>query len=169
MTGICYRCWLLASEQSFRGAGEPRSLGSLQSGSKLDEQCRVYFGVFKFAHDPESITDILGIQPTIAWRKGDAGPGNSKRTHDRWELCGSRYGVDSFEEQLDELLSILEGRRAQVRQVVEQFEAGICCTATYCEDANPGFHLSETLISRLASLGLSCDFDLYIIEGDDES
>ena len=135
----------------------------------MDNKWRVYFGVFNFASDPQSITEILGIEPHESWCKGEAGPGNSTRTHDRWELRGTKCSIDSFEEQLDELLSILEGRRDQVRQVVEQFEAGICCTATYHEDANPGFHLSETIIGRLASLGLSCDFDLYLFEGDDKS
>ena len=75
----------------------------------------------------------------------------------------------AFEDQLDELLGILEARRDQVRRVVERFEAGICCTAKYRDTVNPGFLVSERAIRRMASLEVSCDFDLYILGGAEES
>src|SRR5467141_1194773 len=135
----------------------------------MGEQARVYFGVFDFEADPRSVTEILGIEPYQAWRKGESGPNDSTRTHDRWEFRGTQCAIAPFEDQLDELLDILEGRRDQVRRLVERFEAGICCTATYRDTVNPGFHLSEKAIGRMASLGLSCDLDLYVLGGADES
>ncbi|MFN0207062.1 MAG: DUF4279 domain-containing protein [Planctomycetota bacterium] len=135
----------------------------------MTEEARVYFGVINFNVDPRSITEILGLSPHQTWRKDDPGPQRSRRTHDRWEFRGPKCEVASFEEQLDELLSILEGRRDRVLQVVNQFKAGIYCTAMYRETVNPGFHLSEDAIRRIAGLGLSCDFDLYILNGAEES
>jgi len=134
----------------------------------MDEEARVYFGVFNFDADPHSVTEVLGLDPHQTRRKGDRGPHGSQRTHDRWEFRGAKCATALFEDQLDELLGVLEGRRDQVRQVVEKFEAGICCTATYRETVNPGFHLSENAIHRMASLGLSCDFDLYVLGGADK-
>jgi hypothetical protein len=135
----------------------------------MNEEIHVYFGVINFNADPGVVTQAVGLDPHQAWRRGDPGPKGSRRTHDRWEFRGASCAAASFEDQLDELLSILEQRHDRVRQVAGRFEAGICCTATYQETANPGFHLSESLIRRIAGLGLSCDFDLYMLGGADES
>lgn len=135
----------------------------------MDEEARVYFGVFNFDADPQSVTDAIGLQPHQSWRTGESGPHRSRRTHDRWEFRAPTCAAAPFEVQLDELLSILEARRDRVRQVVESFEAGICCTAKYRDTVNPGFHLSQDVVRRLADLGMSIDFDLFVLGGPDGS
>jgi len=165
---VVMRQWL-AAKCLVRPAGNAGGLENshVQQGSEpaMSDMVRVYFGVYNFNSDPRVVTEAVGLEPFQAWRKGEPGPRNSRRTHDRWEFRGAKCAAAPFEDQLNEILGILEQRPDKVRRVVERFGAGIYCTAIHRETANPGFHLSDSSIRRLAGLGLSCDFDLYFLGG----
>jgi len=129
------------------------------------DRIRLYFGVFE--GDPDRISEIMGVTPFRSWRKGDAGPSGSTRTHDRWELRGPGCERELFSAQLEELLGILEDKKSAVQAVASEYDAGVMCTATFSEEYNPELHMSSSAIARLAALGLSCDFDLYMLGGTD--
>lgn len=144
-------------------------MGRLTRDQPLRDVPRVYFGVFNFGTDPQVVTDMIGTEPHEAWRKGESAPSGGLRTHDRWEFRGPSCERAPFDVQLDELLDFLEARAVKIRAVAQKFETGICCTASYYDVVNPGFHFSETAIRRIAELGLSCDLDLYMLGTDNVS
>lgn len=126
----------------------------------------VYFGVFEFGDDPSVVTKIMGVEPSRSWVKGEPIPDelNGVRSHERWELRSPTDPSLPMEEQLVDLLTLLEDYQSQVREVSEEYEAGICCYAYYQEEFNPQLHLSDETIRRLADLALSIDFDLYFLD-----
>ena len=128
------------------------------------DRTHVRFGVFDFGPDAAVVTSMLGLQPTKAWNVGDPLPGrpDRARTHSRWEIASPLPTSAALEDQLDALLDYLEAHREAVTRAREQFGVGILC-AVYTEHPNPGLHLTEATLSRLSSLGLSFDFDLYCL------
>lgn len=132
------------------------------------DEAGVYFGVFGFGDDPSIVTKIMGVEPSRSWIKGE--PISDKlrgvQSHSRWELRTPADPSLSLEDQLVALLPLLKDYKAQIHEVSEKFEAGICCHAYYYEEFNAGLHLSEDTIRRLADLRLSIDFDLYFLGED---
>lgn len=137
----------------------------------MTDRIHVFLSVGEFAPAPPSeITELMGLEPTEMWERGEPVPGHptAHRTFSRWTLESPLERSKSFEDHLDALLLILEARADQIRRVKERFAAGIGCAA-YFRSVNPGFHISETQLARLAALGLSLDFDLYCLgAGSDE-
>ena len=132
------------------------------------DEAGVNFGVFGFGNDPSVVTKIMSVEPSRSWIKGE--PISDKlrgvQSYSRWELRTPADPSLSLEDQLVALLPLLQDYKAQIREVSEKFEAGICCYAYYYEEFNPGLHLSEDTIRRLADLRLSIDFDLYFLAED---
>ena len=136
----------------------------------MPTKTHVYFAVFDFGDDPYIVSEIIGMEPTGAWAKGDwyesASP-NARRTHSRWFLESGLDHAEAVEPQLDALLAKLEPRKMQIALVQVRFPAYIGI-AQYLHEVNPGFVLAPETLGRLAKLGLAVDFDQYCL-GDERS
>ena len=134
------------------------------------DEIHVYLSISDFEPAaPSDVTALLGMEPTAAWRKGDAIAGLRRacRPTSAWRLQNPLPRTASFEDQLQALLEILEPGADQVRAAAERYGAQISCAA-YFASFNPGFGLSADHVARVAALGLSMDFDLYCLpEGRD--
>jgi hypothetical protein len=125
----------------------------------------VYFAVFDFGDAPHIITEIIGMEPTGAWVKGDwyeSGLSNPRRTHSRWFLESGLDYTAAVGPQLDALLTKLESRQPQIALVQARFPAYIGI-AQYFDELNPGFVLPRETLGRLAKLDLAVDFDQYYL------
>lgn len=113
---------------------------------------------------PSAVTELLGVEPTRAWGKGDRDPAHptARRTFSTWELRSPVERTAPFEDQLDALLPLLEARADQIRAAKERWSASVACAA-YFYKVNPGFSLSEAHLARLTALGLGLDLDLYCL------
>jgi hypothetical protein len=129
----------------------------------------VYFAVFDFGSDPTIVTKLVGIEPTQSWVKGGPMPNHPqiKATHSRWAIHSPLAYSAGVEKHLEALLPILESHATGIHRATAQYRAAICC-AIYFEDFNPSIVISESIVSRIAKLGLSIEFDLYFL-GVDES
>jgi hypothetical protein len=120
-----------------------------------------YFFVRGFSGDPEQVSARLALTPDRVWRQGDAGAAGKPKPFSNWELYSPLPRAEVYQDaHLLALLEILEGQRARVLEVIAQYTCGLQCVGYYTGE-NPGFHMDAALISRIASLGLSVDFDLY--------
>ncbi|NHC08724.1 DUF4279 domain-containing protein [Pseudomonas stutzeri] len=120
-----------------------------------------YFYVRDFEGKAEQVTDLLKLTPTRTWMKGELGPANRPRKFSNWELQSSLPRTEAFQDRhLVTLLEALEGRREQILEAVSKYKCGLQGVGYYTNE-NPGFHMDSQLISRIAALGLSVDFDLY--------
>ena len=127
------------------------------------DEIHVFLSILDFDPAPPArVTELLGMEPTAAWTKGDAVPGlpRTRRLHSAWRIESPLPRTATFEDQLQALLDILETRAGQVRAAAELYGAQITCAA-YFDGVNTGFGLSAGDVARIAALGVSMDFDLY--------
>jgi hypothetical protein len=120
-----------------------------------------YFYVTNFEGDASEISKQLQLIPTETRHKGDTINAYRQRSRSDWHLHSPLPRTENAQDShLKALLELLESKREQVLKVCSMYDCGISCVGYYT-DENPGFHLDSDLISRLASFGLSVDFDLY--------
>jgi len=123
-----------------------------------------YFFVAGFENSPEDISQKLNLQPTKTWRKGDEWLPLKTRTFDNWEIHSTASQEEIFLDiHIKSVLEIIEPKRKQILELQNLgYEMGINCVG-YFYDEHPGFGLSSELITRIASLSLDIDFDLYCL------
>jgi hypothetical protein len=130
----------------------------------------VGFCVYEFGDDPSVVTELINIAPTESWPAGERIHNHPSATwrKAKWELKSPLPLEMPVEDHLTALLPLLEGKAEDVSKVIERHEAEIRCAVYYHEEhCNQGFHLGENVVARMAKLGLSIDFDLYFLGGDD--
>ncbi len=134
-----------------------------------DHKTYAYFYVKGFDCSPDEITSTLALEPTDSWLKGDLwGEGNIRvRKENCWRFKTKEseddYGTNAL---FYDLLPILEDRREQLLSISKIAEIGITYVPT-CYFPNVGVVLDKKLLSRLVSLGLSIDFDIYSLSDGD--
>ncbi len=124
-----------------------------------------YFRVLGFEGPYSEITDLLGLEPTEAWKKGDRDNYLQSKKESVWEYHSPLPKNEIFiDAHILSLINILETKAEQIKQLPNKYDVGINCVG-YFTCANPGFHLDSKLLKRCAALNLSIDFDLYCREG----
>ncbi len=126
--------------------------------------------VFSEEVSPEEISQVLGLEPTASFRKGDAiSPRLSRsRLYHGWLLCtkgvvasrGTRRHIDWLLDQLEpaaENLRLLTARGVQA-DVYSFWESA---------QGQGGPSLSVAQMSRLVRFGLECAYDVYFASDED--
>ena len=129
----------------------------------MSTETHVCLKVCEFGDDPSVVSSLLGIEPTIAWVKGDRYPNpnlKARRTYSCWMLESGLGKTEPLEAHLEGLLAKVEPLRAQIQQITGRFEVEVS-VAQYFGEWNPGHQLDAPMLRRLAKLGLTIDFDLY--------
>lgn len=127
----------------------------------MPNQIRMYFAAFGGWLTPDPVTAIVGRQPTNFQVKGErVGKSAILRKQSIWQIDSGLPQQADLEEHLESLLAILEEHETGVRKLTSTVHAAIQCAA-YWHTSQPGLHLSSELISRVAALGVSLDFDMY--------
>ena len=134
----------------------------------MPSETHTFFAVFDFGDDPSVVTEIMGIEPTKAWCKGDPVPNHPTgiRTHTRWALSSGLSTDEPLEAHLEALLTTLEARYEAVRRCAKEFHACIRA-AIYFAEVNPEFFISPSLAVRLGKMGVPLEFDLYCLHRTD--
>lgn len=128
-----------------------------------------YFFVSNFAGSAQEISDLLQLEPSCTWLKGELNSRGRPQAFSRWEFHSPLPRTEVHQDRhLQALLDVLEPRRDRILEAVASFDCGLQCVGYYT-DENPGFHMDAKLVSSLAALGLSVDFDLYCYCGHDAS
>jgi uncharacterized protein DUF4279 len=132
-------------------------------------ELHLFLAVTEFGDDPKIVTEMIGVQPSESWIRGDPMPNHptARRTHSRWALHSGLHTSAGLEEQLLALLEKLESVGDRVRDIAAQFIA-VVWAAAYTSDNNPGFGISPDLATRLGELGLGIDFDIYCLNPEKE-
>jgi hypothetical protein len=122
-----------------------------------------YFWVSGFGGAGEEIGASLGLEPSKVLVRDRASAHTPEAAAlSSWEYeSGLPRDVAPLDAHIEKLLDVLEGRREAVAQLSKQHDIGINCVATHFANCGAGFHLSKSMVSRLAELGVSVDFDLY--------
>jgi hypothetical protein len=115
--------------------------------------------------DPDFITELVGVQPDEAHRRGDvhktrSGVICSPFSEGLW-VKESPLDGGSLEEMVVSLLSLFQERTTVFQELQRMgFRLDIFIGA-FMESETAGFSLSSVLLKQLANLGVTLDFDLY--------
>lgn len=136
----------------------------------MENKSHIGFCVYEFGNDPSVVTELISFAPTKSCLAGDPMPNHPTATwlKSKWEFESPLPLKAPVEDHIEALLSLLEENAEGVSKVMERYAAEIRCAIYYYEEGcNHGFNLSESVIARVANLGLSIDFDLYFL-GEDQ-
>lgn len=113
--------------------------------------------------DPAVVTKGLGIEPTRAWRKGDAMSPRRVRDEGLWIHEVGAAGCLWPEEKVGELLALLraKSRHPEVLTRPGVQWAGISVHYRGCLERMGGFSLEQPVVQDLAALGLQLDVELF--------
>jgi tetrahydromethanopterin S-methyltransferase subunit B len=163
---------IIASKE---GQGQKR-LDRKESGT-LEEKYETYayFSISGFDCNHTEISNFLGLEPTKAGNKGEifSLPKRPeiklKRRHSVWTLYSPKPKSEIFlNNHIEALLEVIEPKQVLIKELTTRYDVGIQCAGFY-NNVNPGFHLSNAIIKRVAELNLWIDFDLYCFcEGDSD-
>lgn len=100
------------------------------------------------------------MKPTQTAREGDPiGGGSKRRPCSRWELHARDKSAE-LDVQVKDVLDQLEGNRSAFERLCREHD-GTMELVGHFREREPGVALDRDLIGRIASYGLSLDFDFY--------
>lgn len=136
--------------------------------------------VEKFGEDADVVSQLIGFQPSIiAYEQGlmplrptspgksvgeeaaenEGWPAQPLRPPPYWKFEPLSTKEISMEERFAALLTLLERHVDGVRRCAVRFPTHIRCGVSF-EDSRAAMRLSESVISRVARLGLPMEFDV---------
>lgn len=122
--------------------------------------------------DPDDITRVTGLTPTLVGRIGDPrydedGQVIRYRTDHLWDMDSPSFPSGDLEQQLDSLFDVLLPRIPAIKQLPDQAYISVYCGITaYTE--RPAIFFETRHIQALAALGAVLDIDVYDYSGLDE-
>jgi hypothetical protein len=110
--------------------------------------------------DYNLVSSALNLEPTSFWNVGDKRRNGSIYDFSNWSYRVPEFDSEFVDSSIDNILKFIESKNINFHGLDSDFEVSIQCVA-YHQEKSPGFHLSKEVVGKLASLGISIDFDLY--------
>lgn len=129
-----------------------------------------FFFVGNLWNNPEDLTELLRIEPTIVRHEGNTIPGRKYNISSPYSMWG--YSVwDTIDEDLNKLTEMLLDKfETKVELIIEYLskhpvvEAKLWFVIRADPENFPSLYLNKRLISFLGKINASIDFDTYIDE-----
>lgn len=106
------------------------------------------------------ITQLLNLEPSLAWNLGDRRSDGSIYNFSNWSYENNDFEKEQLDEAITEILIFVESNIGRFKQIPNCFALTIQCVG-YHKSTFSGFYLSKQLIERLSTIGAAVDFDLY--------
>lgn len=115
-------------------------------------------GFFGEALDPAELTQLLGAEPTHAYRMGDdaRAPGRVGS----WRLNAQEREPGDLDAQIRELLGGLTTDLSIWRDLSARFRSRVFC-GLFMRDSNEGLEIGPATLAELGSRGLQLSLDIY--------
>jgi hypothetical protein len=113
----------------------------------------------------QEITEILGIEPSLAWNPGD----RSEQTGrvQKFMLWRKDSGLDDtkpIEEHIESIFFIIRQKHREIQELFfKGYDVGIQC-AGYYPPSGHGTHISREIIRKAGKLNLSIDLSFYYLD-----
>ncbi|MFJ7686060.1 DUF4279 domain-containing protein [Peribacillus butanolivorans] len=133
-----------------------------------------YFSVFGDEFPLEVVTDILGIEPTKTYKKGDiiekinnpnlVSTKIRRRKETDWTLSTGYQESYDINNQLNTILKSLEGKTKELKQLKEKYSLEfLFMIVIQVENAEkPAMYLQKNIIDFASLIQAEIHFDLYI-------
>ena len=131
-------------------------------------QCYVTLRVWKSGVTSAEVTERLGIAPTYSHEVGDIGRSGHVRKGAMWGLSTEHLGRGALGDHLSALLDQVEACREEL-QVMSDEGFTMDWFSFVDVDGMGGVELDAGLLSRLGSLPVHLDLDIYGMEHDDDA
>ena len=116
--------------------------------------------------NPHSVIDVIGIQPTRSFSKGDVRKNNKEWPHGYWELNSKEYVTSAdISSHINWLIKKLDGSKNEWLMFTGQegIDAELSCFMIYSSN-HEVINMDADLLSELSSLNISLEFDMYFEE-----
>lgn len=133
-----------------------------------------YFSAFGDEFPLEIVTDVLGIEPTETYKKGDIIESSSnpnlvstkirRRKETDWTLSTGYQESYDINNQLNPILKSLEGKTEELKQLKKKFglEFLFMIVIEVEKDEKPAMYLQKNIIDFSSIIQAEIQFDLYI-------
>jgi uncharacterized protein DUF4279 len=109
--------------------------------------------------DPESVTSLLGCQPTSSWRAGEMKFGRPAK-FGSWHLRSVPLVPGDLDAQIRNLLASLSSDIAVWNDLTKHHRADLFC-GLFLTEINQGLVLSPDTMAAIAQRGLELSLDIY--------
>lgn len=128
--------------------------------SEMKNEMYVYIGIFEFKEDPDFITELVAVEPTSTFRKGDS----ILKTKMKEDFNGWQYRLDareSFDLELliKEVLSKFKNKENLKKAIA--FGKGYIVCVLFANDRDPSIEISPELMQEIADLKCGFWLDFY--------
>lgn len=120
--------------------------------------------------DPDELTGLLGLEPTVGVRKG--GIWRTTMGSDKiaptgsWRMIAEDCEPADLSGQIDSLLRSVTPDLSVWRQLTERFRGVMFC-GLWLKSDNEGLQIAPQTLAALADRGLLLDLDIYGADGPD--
>lgn len=129
---------------------------------------RATFTVLSETTDPDVVTQLLGLDPSEVWRKGELLRSGRVRTHHGWSLDVGTLDNTELDQTgtraLRELLDRCNAAAGRVADLPEDCEARIWWSAS-SDSSQGGFVLPFELAAQIGQLGVDVYGTVFLAEG----
>ncbi len=127
--------------------------------------------IFDFDTDPRYITNLLNLNPTRTWYKGEEylfGDNRKgiKKTHESnyWEYRSVNISNDWIGDHIEKFIEeIIIPRKSLLKIITERFHTELSIVQYMYEGCNPGLYFDKKVIKVLDECGLELNIDLYVL------
>ena len=113
---------------------------------------------------PEQVTALLGVQPSMSYRKGELHTASTGRSFVRpiglWLLRGREAEPEDVDAQVAEMLGKMNQDLSAWHALASEFKVDLFL-GLFMSGTNEGFTLSATTLSSLANRHVEVGFDIY--------
>lgn len=118
--------------------------------------------------EPDVVTQVMGVEPESAHRKGAARQGRAKGRmapfrEGLWSYSAKGEGR-SLEEQLDEIIQVVRPRSEKIKELVAQGMRADVFVGIFSDDANFAITIEPLMLEQLADLALRLELDVYFVD-----
>ena len=132
-----------------------------------DSRCRTYFRITG-DFDTAEITDMLGLQPEAAWKKGDLRTNGTAYDFSAWKFGSCReYDIETavqMEKTIAPLLSKTEILKEIARLYDVSFTLEVVPTICTADESPPCLAPSLKVMRFCCETGTELDIDLYLTD-----
>lgn len=125
---------------------------------------KVDFCFYGDTFDLNSITNVLGINPTQTWIKGDHIRGGHFRKDTCWELSTEYEESYDINEQLQKVINILKDKKLEIIEVQKKnkIECKFEIVILIENNEKPAIYFNRNTIQFMNEINSEIDVDYYI-------